>query len=88
VVNLSGYICLTVVCDDYILYAYCESIFIFILIVDKALLDDDYLDQRTLPLWKIILRAEHKERLAVSIIKYNYCVTVLAIDISIFGSMG
>ncbi|WJX53606.1 hypothetical protein P8452_39581 [Trifolium repens] len=32
--------------------------------VDKALLDDDYLDQRTLPLWKIILRAEHKERLA------------------------
>jgi hypothetical protein len=56
--------------------------------VDKALLDDDYLDQRTLPLWKIILRAEHKERLAVSIIKYNYCVTVLAIDISIFGSMG
>jgi hypothetical protein len=29
VVNLSGYICLTVVCDDYILYAYCESIFHF-----------------------------------------------------------
>ncbi|WJX53600.1 hypothetical protein P8452_39579 [Trifolium repens] len=32
--------------------------------VDKALLDDDYLDQRTLPLRDIILLAEHKERLA------------------------
>jgi hypothetical protein len=86
VVNLSGYICLTDVCDDYILYAYCESVFIFI--VDKALLDDDYLDQRTLPLRDIILLAEHKERLAVSILKYYYCITVLAIDISILDSMG
>ncbi|CAJ2676956.1 unnamed protein product [Trifolium pratense] len=32
--------------------------------VDKALLDDEYLDQRTLPLRDIILLAEHKERLA------------------------
>jgi hypothetical protein len=56
--------------------------------VDKALLDDDYLDQRTLPLRDIILLAEHKERLAVSILKYYYCITVLAIDISILDSMG
>jgi len=79
VVNFSNYIFLTIVYDDYILYAYCESIFIFI--VDKALLENDYLDQRTIPIRDIILIAEHKERLAVSILNYNYCVTMLAIDI-------
>lgn len=32
--------------------------------VDKALLENDYLDQRTIPIRDIILLAEHKERLA------------------------
>ncbi|CAI8618161.1 unnamed protein product [Vicia faba] len=49
--------------------------------VDKALLDDKFLDQRTLPIRDIILHADYKERLAMSILNYNYCVSMLAIDI-------
>jgi hypothetical protein len=68
VVNLPGNF-LTVVHDYYILHTYSESIFIFI--VDKAVLEDDYLDHRTLPLRDISRHAECMERSAVSILNYN-----------------
>lgn len=45
----------------------------FIFIVDKALLDDEELDHRTIPIRDVILLADYRERLAVRILKYSLC---------------